>query len=208
MKGGWRWNAGRPGSGRPKMEDTLRLTTSYLNKRGAFESVDNPNARAEGTVEWNCGGKKSGSLGILIRGYILELIYNHNGADVRQAITLEAQPCYFGGRRFYFQCPHCGDRCSQLMFGQYRFACRKCNQGQYRSQCDDACGRSWGRTRAIQEKLGYKGDNGHLCPQKPKGMHYKTFEKLRQAFWAEDSYRGYLLMESFKRNFPNQFSRL
>lgn len=208
MRGGWRWNAGRPGSGRPEMENSIRLTTKMLRDRKGFIHVDSPNAKAEGDIGWNRGGDDIASIKVRIVGYCLTLIYAHKGNPVEQTIDLESQPCRFGGQRIWFRCPRCGGRCGLLMFGHHRFACRKCNRGQYQSQVEDETNRSWGRTYKIQKRLGMKGGSPYLFPTKPKGMHQTTFDKLRSKLIDEECYRERLLIGFFKTHFPEQYDRL
>jgi len=95
-------------------------------------------------------------------------------------VYLDWTPCNFGGHRPWFLCPAhaCGRRVA-IIYGGGIFACRHCYQLAYASQRETADDRAARRANKIRERLGW--EPGILNPkgwEKPKGMHWKTFERL------------------------------
>jgi len=61
-----------------------------------------------------------------------------------------------------------------VYFGGNAFACRKCLRLVYLGEAEDAKGRLWRKQRKIENCL----IDGGSCYQKPKGMHWRTFNRL------------------------------
>ena len=59
-----------------------------------------------------------------------------NKTDYKSAISLVTTPCNFGGVRYWFACPSCGQRVGVLYLspGDVYFRCRHCNNLSYNSQ--------------------------------------------------------------------------
>lgn len=103
-------------------------------------------------------------------------------------VQLEWTPCHYGGTRAWFRCPAagCGRRVA-VLYGGRIFACRHCHQLAYDSQNQTVHSRALGRTQAIRMKLGGSPSLLEDFPGKPKGMHWRTYYRLRaQADEAED----------------------
>lgn len=180
MKGGHRWNAGRPGW-HGKTHDALSLDVRQLHREGYLAK------RMRMSWQWSNGAT------ILMEtdpGFIL-VNYQHTArghvTEVRQRIGLFRTTCYLGGTRPWFCAPCCGRRVAKLyLVGAPR--CRICARLVYASQSEDGVDRSWRRTRNIEVRLGWRyEDYGH--GQRPKGMRLATFHRLRDAWWREDEFR-------------------
>lgn len=98
-------------------------------------------------------------------------------------------PCHLGGERPWFACPCCGRRVA-ILYGGVLFACRHCQRLNYRSQQvskrDAPCERSW------RLRLALGCDEGLLSLpaefiQKPKGMHWRTFERKQEQLKKVDA---------------------
>ena len=99
----------------------------------------------------------------------------------RQIINIVHIRCRFGGNRPFFLCPggvNCGHRVTKLYHprGGY-ILCRHCHKLTYASQSKSELGRARRRADKIRRRLG--GESGLF--EKPKGMHRKTFQKLKDA---------------------------
>jgi hypothetical protein len=99
---------------------------------------------------------------------------------VWQSVKCTWTPCNFGGRRAWFVCPAmgCGRRVA-ILYGGSIFACRHCYRLAYPSQRETDVDRAMRRADAIRRRLGWEpgilnGDGG-----KPKGMHWRTFERMK-----------------------------
>jgi hypothetical protein len=104
-----------------------------------------------------------------------------------EVLGLTRTKCHFGGSRPWLLCPvgHCGRRCGVLYRMGRRFACRRCYGLAYRTQHEQPDGRLLLKAERIWRRLGCVfGDE----PQRPKGMHRRTFQRLADA--AAAAYMG------------------
>ena len=112
------------------------------------------------------------------------LLYRHRPAggeweEVEEAVYFDWTPCHYGGERRWFICPMrgCGKRVAVLYGAGKYFACRHCYDLAYESQRENSYGRALRRKHKIIERLG--GEISDLFyPDKPKGMHWKTYDRL------------------------------
>jgi len=95
-------------------------------------------------------------------------------------VYLDWTDCNLAGRRPWFRCPArgCGRRVA-ILYGGSIFACRHCHQLAYASQREAGYDRAARKADRIRDKLGWEpgilnGEGG-----KPKGMHWRTFERLQ-----------------------------
>ena len=114
--------------------------------------------------------------------------WTHQGKreEIRDTFYFDTVPNNYGGQRYYFSCPDCGRRCRFLYFHRVRFKCRQCARLNYTSQQvthgpEEAAHRM---IRFIQSKFGVEKslapiDAEYFIPERPKGMHQKTYERLR-----------------------------
>lgn len=99
----------------------------------------------------------------------------------------------------WFVCSYCSQRCALIYLGK-QVACRKCLQLRYPSQADDEMDASWRRQYKLEEKLG-----GRSWWRKPKGMHQRTFDRIRMGILEEDFRREALLVAECRRFFGKDF---
>lgn len=66
-----------------------------------------------------------------------------------------------------------------MLWGGEIFACGQCHNLAYESQNETAHSRALSKAQAIRVKLG--GDPGLIYdfPQKPRGMHWRTYYRLK-----------------------------
>jgi len=96
-----------------------------------------------------------------------------------QTLQTEAVPSRFGGQRFYFRC-NCGRRVEKLHStrgGLWR--CRHCYDLTYATRQATTRGRYLIKAQKIRERLGGRPSLLEEFPPKPKGMHWKRYERLR-----------------------------
>jgi hypothetical protein len=101
--------------------------------------------------------------------------------SITQTVLLDLQPCHFGGSRPWFICPgaSCGRRVGVLYGAGVYFLCRHCYRLAYESQREDVWNRMIRRERGIRERLGGSASLLEPFPWKPKGMHWRTYERMR-----------------------------
>jgi hypothetical protein len=108
-------------------------------------------------------------------------------------VWLDVTPCHYGGERTWLRCPHCHTRRAVLFSVDGAFACRGCHDLAYTSTREDEASACDRRIRAIADRLGSDGNGlrGFLwtMPDKPKGMHWKTYDRLASELYREHERR-------------------
>lgn len=166
-----------------------------------YRSVDIRRWRRDGLLNpgrsfgwsWTRNGETIAS--IQVRVEIERVIFNYrqrtNGGDWKDenyAAQVDWTECNLGGSRPWFICPArgCGRRVALLYSGAI-FACRKCYRLSYSSQRERVDDRAARRADAVRAKLGWEPGILNGEGYKPKGMHWRTFERLKA---QHDSYVG------------------
>lgn len=172
-----------PGGWRPHLEGALCLNLARLFADGTLRA----DACTTGTLRWTNTrtGADVASLGFRAElgpdSGTLTLDYSTNGTPETCRIELVTAPCGFGGRRWLFVCPASGRRAlklykwAKLPLFRHREAVRP--RPTYASQRDGGGDRIMRQRWAIRRKL--RDDLSTLFddPWKPKGMHWRTFER-------------------------------
>jgi hypothetical protein len=97
-------------------------------------------------------------------------------------VRLDRTPCNYGGERIWFLCPRCNRRAAILYAPGHLFWCRRCCQLAYSSQGEGTEDRVREKAEAIRRQLGGVPGLAWPFPERPKGMHYRTYERLRQEY--------------------------
>jgi hypothetical protein len=108
--------------------------------------------------------------------------------DVEQRVLITWTECHLGGRRPWFVCPvftngrFCGRRVALLYGAGELFACRHCYNLAYASQQEALRFRGLGKARKIRMRLGGGPNLLDKFPSKPRGMHWRTYDRLCHAY--------------------------
>ena len=188
-----------PGKKSPKttVEEYLCLDIGRLHREGMLTPLNVL------TTSWSYTtadheDRPAGSIRIFVLGNALRLSYMITDKDTSKqrdcniSVPLEWIPCTYGGTRPYFACPDCHRRVLKLYkpSSHTTFSCRHCLDLTYRSCQDSGDDHAMARARTGRacRKLGIKDyrncDDAHYkayVMERPKGMHKKTFERLRRA---------------------------
>ncbi|SDM10350.1 hypothetical protein SAMN04488026_11751 [Aliiruegeria lutimaris] len=161
-------------------EDYRAIDVRWLKREGILRPG------YSGNITWSRNGVVTGTIGISAepRRVVLDYRSRSGGEEwqsLRYSVHLDATACNLGGARQWFLCPAqgCGRRVA-VLYGGRIFACRHCHQLAYPSQREDAGDRAARKADRIRERLGWQP--GIMNPpgwQKPKGMHWRTFERLQ-----------------------------
>lgn len=112
---------------------------------------------------------------------IVDFVGYGNRLGLNFSANIVSTPCFYGGFRCWFRCNRCDLRARFLYFKDKRsssgLACRSCHNLSYQSQNRSFSDRILDNRRKISKKLGSTGDR---WPNKPKGMHTSTYEKLME----------------------------
>jgi len=135
--------------------------------------------------QWLRRKKVIASIRIRVEEDKVNLIYRHQNRgetewkDENYPVSLDWTPCHIGGERPWFLCPAKGcNRRIAILYDGGIFACRHCYNLAYESQRETPDNRATRKADKIREKLDW--EPGILNPNgwKPKGMHWKTYERL------------------------------
>lgn len=145
------------------------------------------------TLRWSKGERETGSIRIQYLKNGLRLVYRYGKVDqwtsVDEVVPFIETPLGLGGKLQWYECPSCQRRC-RIIYGGNRFRCRLCHRLKYETQYEPGFARAGTRALKIRERLGSDGGIDEFFPERPKGMHIRTYERLRQqedehqAVWA------------------------
>lgn len=139
------------------------------------------------SISWSSRGDQKASIQISIDADMDRMILDYksrtSGGDwetIYEAIPLDQTHPKFGGVRYWFMCLGCGNR-RRVLYGRGRYRCRTCWRMTYSSQHDTFPQNPWERCHRTRERLGGERGYSNLFPRKPKGMHWRTYYRLRDA---------------------------
>lgn len=137
--------------------------------------------------QWICNDRVEATIDLRVEADRVLLIYRnrnrlHNGGEwesMNYPVQLDWTQCRFGGRRVWWRCPAigCGRRVAVLHGGRV-FACRQCHRLTYRCQREADDDRATRRADTLRRRLGWEPGILNGGGLKPKGMHWRTFERL------------------------------
>ena len=112
-------------------------------------------------------------------------------------ISLQTTRPHLGGLRWWFTCPLCRWRSQKLYHppGRDRFGCRRCYDLSYASRSYGPQDRSRERARAIRLRLGGTASFLDPFPFKPKGMWWRTYERLRRQYERHETAATFLSLD-------------
>ena len=134
--------------------------------------------------QWTVGSRPVGSIQGRVEADRVVLVYRHRSGDedswqdVEQPVRLDHTPGTYGGTRRWWICPACGRRVAILYAPGKLFACRHCYGLAYASQREADDDRARRRAEKIRRRLGWPAGIANPGGGKPKGMHWRTFERL------------------------------
>jgi hypothetical protein len=135
-------------------------------------------------------GEPTEGIGVLAEAGAVVLMFRSRsfgggyGPRITHRVPITWTPCALGGRRPWFRCEarrngsYCGRRVALLYSAGGVFACRHCHQLSYESQKETPRLRSIRRARRIRMRLGAGFSFAEPFPDKPRGMHWKTYRWL------------------------------
>lgn len=186
------FGSGRPsGSGRTKVEACRSIDVNYLHREGCLR------AGWTGGCQWTRNGEQVASIQLRAEADGLELSYRvrvggGDWEDIAETVRIVRVPCRFGGARPYFLCSGlvngvaCGRRVVKLHGPGRYFLCRHCYRLAHTSQSEGAWDRTLRRASKIRQRLGGEPGMAAPFPPKPKGMWWRTYERIRnQGFHAD-----------------------
>jgi len=179
--GGWcRWNK------RESLDDNISVDVRRWKRDGLLWSGNSFG------WQWTVDGEASSSIRIRVEDQSIVLVYRQrvcgeDWRDIEERVHFAYTDTNFGGSRVWFLCPQCNRRVAKLYSQVPYFLCRHCCRLPYQSQGETRDDRAMRKARKIRQELGASMNLLEPIWQKPKGMHWRTFERLRQkALQAEE----------------------
>lgn len=117
----------------------------------------------------------------------LVLHYKRNGKNISYKVLLTYSHCNYGGTRPWFRCPNtnCNRQVGMLFLAGNYYLCRHCHNLAYETQSMNEAFRLLEKAQNIREQLGAESlATTDPFPEKPKGMHWKTYSTLRNKYWG------------------------
>ena len=150
-------------------------------------------------MERTCAGDPSGSIKVrteedaVIFLYRVQSFLAAEWKPVEQRVSITWTYCHFGGRRPWFVCAagvngeYCGRRVAVLYLAGEVFARRKCHGLAYASQQGGLLFRNLRKSQSIRMRLGGTPDPFAPFPERPRGMHTRTYLRLREKAEAAEA---------------------
>jgi len=105
------------------------------------------------------------------------------------SVHLTTTPCNFGGVRYWFICPHCGETKAVLLFNNTMLACRQCigfehaSLNRTKTDCSYYFEQAKKEAQKLDNKFDWDGWQGcGTFPDRPKNMHHDTYWKIWQKY--------------------------
>jgi hypothetical protein len=162
-------------SGKTATNDAMPLDIRKLSRKGLLTPGNCF------SWQWLINDQPVSGLSIRVGYNELTLSYRKRstGEIVEQRVLVETTPCRFGGTRPWFTCPQCRRRVAVVYARGRYFACRKCCDLAYPTQNEGVGSRASTKADKIRKRLGWPVGVLNPAGGKPKGMHWKTFDRLR-----------------------------
>lgn len=161
-----------------KTTDCCRIDIREMKRRGFLELLE-----YDGAFQWNLPGIAFPVSFALAKGGIMISHQDRQHRCLEYLVPVVSTNCHMNGSRPWFNCPECGRR-SAILYSVLasKFACRKCQRLAYPSQSEAVGNRAHRAANNIRRRLGWKVGTANPEGDKPRGMHWSTFEKLHTRY--------------------------
>lgn len=173
---------GGRGSGRrssydskPETSDSMPLDIRKITRKGLWVTGNSF------SWQWLVNDRAVASIRIRVDWQSMVLSYRIKSTDevVEQRVQTQTSPCHLGGERRWFTCPRCSKRVAVIYAPGRYFACRQCCGLSYATQKEGAGDRAASRANKLRKRLGWDAGILNGNGGRPKGMHWKTYLRLK-----------------------------
>ena len=163
-------------SGKPETSDSMPLDIRKLARTNLLRQG------SSFSWQWLVNGRQVAGIDIRVDcldSLVLSYCMKSTGEVAEQNVQMQTSHCHLGGQRLWFTCPQCRQRVAVLYAPGRYFACRQCCGLGYATQKEGAGDRAITKADKLRKRMGWEagilnGDGG-----KPKGMHWKTYQRLK-----------------------------
>jgi hypothetical protein len=192
------------GGGKSTVESCRSIDVLDWHRRGCFRSS------RRFSWAWRQDGERVALINVKTERHRVTLkyrsrSYGEHWTDVEQQSPVVWTSCRFGGDRPWFVCSvcangtYCGRQVTKLYYAGCLFACRHCSRLAYASQQESAHERGLLKAQRIRMRLGGSASMLDDFPEKPKGMHWRTYERLCRVHDAAQAHSIVGLTDFVKR---------
>ena len=163
-------------SGKAQTGDSMPLDIRKITRKGLL---------VQGNCfswQWLVNDRKVAGISVRVgfdNGMVLSYRKKSTGEVVEQQVQTQTSPCHLGGHRHWFTCPRCSKRVAVLYAPGRYFACRQCGGLGYATQKEGAGERASSKADKLRKRLGWQAGILNADGGKPKGMHWKTYQRLK-----------------------------
>ena len=163
-------------SGKAQTSDSMPLDIRKITRKGLL-------AQGNGfSWQWLVNDRKVAGISVRVgfdNGMVLSYRKKSTGEVVEQQVQTQTSPCHLGGQRHWFTCPQCSKRVAVLYAPGRYFACRQCGGLGFATQKEGAGERASTKADKLRKRLGWQAGILNADGGKPKGMHWKTYQRLK-----------------------------
>ena len=162
-------------NGKQETSDSMPLDIRKIARKGLLAPGNSF------SWQWTVNDREVASIRVRADCQSLVLSYRmkSTGEVVEQRVQTQTTPCHLGGQRHWFTCPPCSKRVAVLYAPGRYFACRHCYGLGYATQKEGAGDRASTRAGKLRKRLGWEAGILNGQGGKPKGMHWKTYLRLK-----------------------------
>lgn len=162
-------------SGKAETSDSMPLDIRKITRKG----LQVPGSSF--SWQWLVNDRQVAGISVRVdfdHGMVLSYCMKSTGEVVEQRVQTQTSPCHLGGQRHWFTCPRCSKRVAVLYAPGRYFACRQCCGLGYSTQKEGAGDRASSRAENLRKRMGWEAGILNGNGSKPKGMHWKTYQRL------------------------------
>jgi hypothetical protein len=171
--------------------------TYYLNIQSLKKDLNNKLL----TISWNNGKI---TISVLTKNDHIIIAYSAGDERIKERVNIDSTQVGYG-ERLWFNCPSCDDRTARLYLVRKGFACRTCQNLTYLScqESGDPLDYLYLKIKRLQKQLGMISPDPYDIPfLKPKNMHQRTYNKLRNRLIdIQDEREQYFLTQCLRRGY-------
>ena len=162
-------------SGKAEINDSMLLDIRKITRKGLLVPGNGF------SWQWLVNDRQVAGISIRVAFQGMVLSYRMKSSDevVEQRVQTQTSPCHLGGQRHWFTCPRCSKRVAVLYAPGRYFACRQCGGLSYATQKEGAGDRASTKADKLRKRLGWQAGILNGNGGKPKGMHWKTYQRLK-----------------------------
>ncbi len=173
--GGWWWR-----SKRGSTSGVISLDVRWIARKGYLKP-------GMYWLSWSRGDTTTGRITLIVDPAHPDAVIldyktqrgNEPWRDVREVVPLVYTACTYGGERPWFLCKGCRTRRAVLYSPAGLFRCRECCDLAYESTRESEGDRARRKAERLKRRLGDDGrERFWVPPDKPKGMHWRTYSRL------------------------------